>query len=139
MTEDLTTAAQAIFSHDRFATELVGVEIVSASKHSACCRMSVGPQHRNAMGGVMGAVFFTLADLAFAAAANSDAIAVGQPIAWVSADSHIAFLRNTAADQITAIARCVRQGHTSCVYTIEIQDPSQTMLAIVTTTGIKKK
>lgn len=133
---DRIAAARAVFDNDRFASEATGVEIVEVEDRYARCQVTVADRHRNAMGAVMGGVLFTLADLAFAVAANSETLAEGK-LHWVSIDSHIAFLTNTRNGILTATARCIRQGRSSCVYTIDVADCEGKVLAVVTTTGMK--
>lgn len=54
-----------LFENDRFATEN-GAVIEEVEEHYAKCSLKLGSHHRNAMGAVMGGVYFTLADFAFA-------------------------------------------------------------------------
>lgn len=126
--------AQRIFRHDRYATELTGVKLTSISKQTAQCTLRLTPSHRNAMGNVMGGVFFTLADLAFAAAANSEC---NETLHWVSLNSQIHYLTQPKSDIIEATASCIKQGRSTCVYEITIRDSeTQKNVAIVTTTGL---
>ena len=60
--------------------------IAEVDDHYAKCTLEVQERHRNAMGAVMGGVYFTLADFAFAVAAN------WQEIGTVSLHSDIAYL-----------------------------------------------
>ena len=112
----LTHKAREIFSHDLYATESTGVKIEEAREGYARCSLTLTPLHRNAMGAVMGGVMFTLADLAFAIAANSHCLANNQPLQWVSLNSSIHYLGQT--------------------HTISIHDENDKPIAIVTTTGI---
>ena len=75
------------FSRDRYATES-GAVIEEAGEKYAKCSIELGPMHRNAVGGVMGAVYYTLADFTFAVATNA------QVPGTVSLDGSITFLRN---------------------------------------------
>ena len=61
---------KARFAADRYATEVTGAEILSAEPRHAVCTLSLRPEHLNAAGTPMGGVLFTLADFAFAVAAN---------------------------------------------------------------------
>ena len=77
---------QEIFRGDRFASEM-GAEILEAEQGRARCALTIGPGHRNAAGGVMGGVLFTLADFAFAVAANysrMNTVSLGSQIAYLS-------------------------------------------------------
>lgn len=53
-----------LFENDRFATEN-GAVIEEVEEHYAQCSLKLGSRHRNAMGAVMGGVYFTLADFCF--------------------------------------------------------------------------
>ena len=66
----LTHKAVEKFANDLFATQATGARLVEVGEYYAKCTLDIQPKHRNAMGGVMGGVMFTLADLAFAAAAK---------------------------------------------------------------------
>ena len=133
----LTLKARETFAHDRYATEATGICIDEVAPGCARCSVELHPIHRNAMGAVMGGVIFTLADLAFAAAANSGCISEEKPLAWVSLDTHIQYLSQPKGSALTAEATCVRQGRTTCAYRIAVCDEHGTPVAQVTTTGLK--
>lgn len=134
---NLTLKARQVFANDRYATEATGVEIDNVGPLWARCRLVLGPFHRNALGAVMGGVMFTLADLAFAAAANSDRIADDLPLAWVSLSSSIQYLSQPKGTTLIAETACVKQGRTTCVYNINIHDELNNLAAIITTTGMR--
>lgn len=58
-----------LFKKDRFATES-GAVINEIGERYAKCSLKLSDSHRNALGAVMGGAIFTLADFAFAVAAN---------------------------------------------------------------------
>lgn len=132
----LTLKARDIFRHDRFATEAAGATIEAVEPDRAVCSMQLHPIHRNAMQAVMGGAMFTLADLAFAVAANSRCLVADEPIAWVSLESSIHYLAQPQGTALTAEASCVRHGRNTCVYNILITDEQQRRIALVTTTGM---
>jgi len=80
-----------IFENDRFATEN-GAVIEEIGDRSATCSLTVTASHRNAMGAVMGGVYFMLADFAFAVAAN------WEKMGCVSLRSDISFLGAARGD-----------------------------------------
>lgn len=123
--------ARSLFARDRFATETTGVHIVEVGDHFARCSLSIRPDHRNAMGAVMGGVLFTLADFTFAVAANTDALE------WVSLQSSINFLSSASSSLLSATARCVRMGRSTAFFEIEIRNESDLLLAVVSTTGMR--
>ena len=120
-----------LFEKDRFATEN-GAVIEEVDDHYARCTLKVEDRHRNAMGAVMGGVYFTLADFAFAVAAN------WQEIGTVSLTSDIAYLGSAKGNRLTAEAFCVKNGRTTSYYRIEVKDEFGKLAAIVNTTGYKK-
>lgn len=56
------------FDRDRFA-EWLGIELLEQSFDQAICRVSIGENSRNALGGIHGGLIFSLADVAFHAPA----------------------------------------------------------------------
>ena len=132
----LTLKARETFAYDRYATEATGISIEEVQPNHARCSVVLLPRHRNAMGAVMGGVIFTLADLAFAAAANSGCLADNTPLAWVSFDTHVLYLAQPHGNTLTATATCLRQGRTTCAYSITVSDEEGTPIAMVTTSGI---
>ncbi len=119
------------FSKDLFATQATGIEILEVDEHYARCGLEIKSIHRNAMGAVMGGVLFTIADFAFAVAANSDGLE------WVSLESSIHYLSSAPSQQIFASTKCIRQGRTTCLYEIELRNELDRLLALVTTSGMK--
>lgn len=120
-----------LFAKDRFATEN-GAVIAEVDDHYAKCTLEVQERHRNAMGAVMGGVYFTLADFAFAVAAN------WQEIGTVSLHSDIAYLGTAKGNRLTAEAFCVKNGKTTSYYRIEVKDEFDNLAAVVNTTGYRK-
>lgn len=118
-----------LFSNDVYATRQTGVRITHVSERFARCEMEIADHHRNALGSVMGGALFTLADLAFAAAANHNGLH------WVSASSSINYLSPVRDGVVTAEAKCLKEGRQICVYNIEILDSHGKKVAYVTTTG----
>ncbi len=122
---------RSIFEKDRFATEN-GMVIDEIGENYAKCSLKIADRHRNAMGGVMGGVPFTLADFTFAVAVNHEEMRT------VSLSSNIAFVGMAKGERLIAEAKCVKNGRTTCYYTISITDELGTKIAEVTTTGFNK-
>ena len=120
-----------LFEKDRFATDN-GAVIDEVDDHYARCSLHIEAKHRNAMGAVMGGVYFTLADFAFAVAAN------WQEIGTVSLNSEIAYLGAARGVVLSAEAVCVKNGRTTSYYRIEVKDGQGNLAAIVNTTGYRK-
>ncbi len=119
---------RAYFANDRFATDN-GAVIDEIDDHRARCSLTLQPHHRNAMGAVMGGVSFTLADFAFAVAAN------WQGVNTVSLSSNITYLGRVKGCRLIAEARCVKDGRSTCYYEISVTDELGTPVAAVTATG----
>ena len=117
-----------IFEGDRFATEN-GAVIDEVGDRSATCSLLITDSHRNAMGAVMGGVYFTLADFAFAVAAN------WENMGCVSLHSDISFLGAAKGKKLIAKAVCVKDGKSTACYRIEVTDDLGNLTATVTTTG----
>ena len=129
--EQLETIEQVreFFAKDRYATES-GAYIESVGEKTARCRMKLQDMHRNAVGGVMGGVYFTLADFTFAVATNRTEPTVSQ-------NANIAFLAPARGEELIATARCVKDGRTTCFYEVDITDESENLLVRVSINGFK--
>lgn len=119
-----------LFEKDRFATEN-GAVIEEVDDHYAKCSLKIEDRHRNAMGAVMGGVYFTLADFALAVASN------WQEVGNVSLNSEIAYLSAAKGDKLTAEAVCVKNGRTTGYYKIDVKDEFGNLAAAVTATTFR--
>ena len=116
-----------LFQNDRFATEN-GAVIEEVDDHYAKCSLKIEDRHRNAMGAVMGGVYFTLADFALAVASN------WQEMGNVSLNSEITYLTAAKGDVLTAEASCVKNGRTTGYYRIDVKDGCGNLAGEVTDT-----
>ncbi len=121
------------FAADIFATEIAGAVIDDAVSGEATCTMQIKPIHKNAAGGVMGGAIFTLADFAFAVAANC---AGG---ITVSLSSQINFTGAAKGEKLIARASCKKSGRTTCCYIVEVEDDLKNSVAEVLITGFIKQ
>ena len=121
--------AKAFFENDQFAMKTTGAEIIAVGDHYAKCRLTLDERHMNASGRVMGGVYYTLADFAFAVAANFD-----QP-PTVTAVSQISYLGVPQGNTLTAETHLLKDGQRTCFYEIAIYDDTDTLVAVVSTTG----
>ena len=117
-----------IFEGDRFATEN-GAVIEEFGENSATCSLMITDSHRNAMGAVMGGVYFTLADFAFAVAAN------WKNMGCVSLRSDISFLGAAKGQKLIARAICIKDGKSTACYRVDVTDDLGNLAATVTITG----
>lgn len=116
-----------LFMKDRFATEN-GAVIDDVDDHYAKCSLKIEDRHRNAMGAVMGGVYFTLADFALAVASN------WQEMGNVSLNSEITYLSAAKGEKLTAEAVCIKNGKTAGYYKIDVRDEQGNLAAAVTAT-----
>ncbi len=125
---DLEEAKQ-LFCNDRYAAEATGIEILEAAPGHAKCALRLDGRHKNALGQVMGGVFFTMADYAFAIASN-----FRQP-PTVTQTSQIVFLSPVKGNTLYAETEKIRGGRKTCFYKITITDDTGAQNAYITTTG----
>ena len=129
MSKELLEEAKDIFYGDYYASKTTGIEIIDADVRYAKVKLDLNVSHMNAVGQVMGGVYFTIADYAFAIASNFK-----QP-PTVTQTSQIVFLSPIKGNVIFAEAVCIRSGRTTCFYKIIITDETGEQNAYVTTTG----
>ena len=118
------------FKNDRFAIEN-GAVIEEFDKNGATCSLIITSSHRNAMGAVMGGVYFMLADFAFAVASN------WEKVGSVSLQSNISFLGTAKGDKLIAKAVCIKNGKTTNCYRVDVTDNLGNLTATVTINGYK--
>ena len=108
---------------DKFALH-AGIELLEVKNGSAKVRMVVQPFHINGVGLVHGGALFTLADFAFAAAANShDEVAV-------AINASISYLKGIKAGTLYAEAEELSNSRRISVYSIKITDDAGQLIAI---------
>ena len=122
------------FSHDRYATATTGIEILEAQDGYAKVGLAVHEGHMNAGNRVMGAVYYTMADFAFAVASNPDA---GDAPITFTLSSQINFLTPAKGKYLIAEARAVRKGRRTSFYAAEIKDELGTLIATVSSNGFR--
>jgi len=110
-----TETAKAKFAQDRFAA-LAGIEIIEAGAGHCTARMKIEDKHLNAAHIVQGGAIFTLADLAFAVAANSH----GQLALAIHAN--ISFLRSKSKGYLYATATEINDPKRVNVYDVMVTD-----------------
>lgn len=128
--KEILQATREHFVNDRFATEN-GMVIDEVGDGTASCSVVLTQRHRNAMGNVMGGAVFTLADFAFAVAADS----LHSPT--VSISSSIQFLSTAKGTKMIAHAKCIKDGRTSSVIDVDVYDDTGRHIAKYTGTGFK--
>ena len=120
------------FKRDRFA-EYNDITLLEINPGYAKVQMIISDKHLNGINITHGGAIFTLADLAFAGAANSHgSIAVG-----VSAT--ISYFKATNQGILTAEAREVALNPKLATYQVEVRDGDNDMVAIFQGTVYRKK
>lgn len=120
------------FRLDKFATEN-DMKIDEVKEGYAKCSLVIGERHKNAVGGIMGGVPFTLADFSYAVASNHE-----EP-RWVSLNSTITFLGVAKGEQLIAEAVCVKEGRSTNFYEIMVKDNLGNLVASVSINGFCKR
>ena len=129
-TADLEKARE-FFGGDLFATKSTGIIIEEVGEHYAKCSFEIQDNHKNAYGGVMGGAIFTLADYTFAVSSNFN-----QP-QTVSTTSQISFVGMAKGKKLIAESSLIKDGKSTCLYTINVTDELGTKVAFVTINGMK--
>ena len=122
--------AREYFVHDRFATTN-GMFLEELHEGGCTCSMDILETHRNALGGLMGGVIFTLADFAFAISSNND----HSPT--VALDINIHFLKSSKGSRLIAKSECIKSGKTTSVFKVVVTDDLGKEIALFLGPGYK--
>ena len=120
------------FKADRFASN-AGVELLEVRPGFAKARMLVTEEHLNAGGVCQGGALFTLADLAFAAVANS------RDQLTLSINANITFIRSVKEGHVYAEAIEVFNHHRIPFIEVRLTDDVGELVAVMTSSGYRKK
>ncbi|MBR6171695.1 MAG: PaaI family thioesterase [Eubacterium sp.] len=122
--------AREFFKGDQFATKN-GMQLDSLSETGCVCSMELRDDHRNAYGGVMGGVIFTLADFALAITSNQiHRLSVAQQVS-------INYLSAPKGNKLIASAECIKDGRTSTIVNVSVKDDTGRDVAFFTGTAFK--
>ena len=122
--------AYEYFKNDAYATEATGIEITAVGDHYAKVELTLDERHYNARGFVMGGVYFTMSDFAFAIASNRNG----------KSDNlfkRIAFKECSDSNRNAPLTRNIKNGRRTCCYEVMIRDDLGTDVATVTIEGCK--
>lgn len=119
------------FKNDKYA-ELTGVELLEVELGRARAKMEVNDIHFNAGNVVQGGAIFTLADLAFAAAAHSYGYLT------VSIETSIRFFKSTNSGILYADAKIINKHPKLPTFEVKITDQENALIALFTVTGYCK-
>ena len=118
--------------NDRFA-ERTNVELLTVSPGQATAKMVLQPHHLNGLGSAQGGAIFTLADYAFAAAANSHGTVA------VAINVSITFMKAAATGTLWAEAREVSKNFKIGSYIVEVKDDQGDLVATFQGLAYRKK
>ena len=122
--------AKEFFYKDKFAVN-TGITLDELTEDEVICSLKLTDEHRNAYGGVMGGVIFTLGDFAFAVLSNQiHQLTVAQQV-----DIH--YLSAPKGDKLIAKATCRKDGRTSSIVNVDISDDLGRDVAQFIGTGFK--
>ena len=118
-------------NNDKFAQH-AGIELLEVKSGTAKVRMEVKPFHINGVGLVHGGALFTLADFAFAAAANSH-----EEVA-VAINASISYLKGIKTGTLYAEAEEISNSRKISVYSIKVTDEAGQLIAMFHGMAFKK-
>jgi acyl-CoA thioesterase len=119
------------FREDVFAVGTTGIRIEKVSEGYAKVSLPIDRHLQNATGHVMGGALFTMADFAFAIAANYN-----RPVT-VTLSSQISYLAPAKGDTLYAETHCIRDGRRACFYEADITDNLGNEVAKVMSNGYR--
>ena len=122
------------FEGDKYATEVSGIVIDKAEKGHSIVSLEPDGRHVNAVGSLMGAVYYTLADFAFAVAENCE---LDSATVTVTQTAQINFLRPWLGGKVTCRADIVKDGRAVCLYEVRVFDSENKELALIIVNGFK--
>jgi len=108
---------------DRFAVEVVGIEMVAVAPNYAKTKLTIEPRHFNGVNIAQGGVYFTLADYAFALASNNDTETV------VAVEVGMSFLKPTKSGTLYAEATLLSRSKSLVSYDIPITNEQGELVA----------
>lgn len=122
--------AREFFKGDKFATNL-GVSLEKLDEDSCECSLELNDGHKNAVGGVMGGVMFTLADFAFAVLSNN----LHSPT--VAQQVSVNYLSAPKGNKLIARAVCKKNGRSSSIINVDVSDDAGRDIVQFVGTGFK--
>ena len=126
-------AIRTLFEERNAFAAHAGVEILDLAEGRATCTMTIGDLHRNPFGTVNAGAIYTLAQTAFAVASNS------QGDMTLTTTLAIAYIKPATAGTLTARATERSASGRLGVFTIEVTDDSNELIAEVQATGYRTK
>ena len=120
-----------LLENDRFAS-FIGIELVEMEPGYAVAKMDISENHLNGVDMIQGGAIFTLADFAFAAAANASGhITVG-------INANIAYFQASKGKKLIAEAKEVAVSQKIAHYKVDVCNENKDYIAQVSFTGYKR-
>jgi acyl-CoA thioesterase len=116
---------------DGFARH-VGVQVLDYGEGHARARLDVAAHHLNSLGTLHGGAIFSLADAAFAVAANSRGLALATNV-------DVAFFKMVRAGALVAEAHEVARNARMATYLVEVRDDGGALVAQMQGTVYRKR
>ncbi len=118
------------FANDIYATEQTDIKIIEIAQNFSKCELEISRMHMNADNKVMGGVFYTLADFAFAVATDA------KNTKTVTTSATISYLSPAKGKKLIAECRMIKEGKTLCTYETVIMDDAGTKNAVIISNGM---
>jgi len=122
--------AREFFAKDIFATETTGIVIEETGDDYSKCSLKIEKKHLAANNQIMGGCIFTLADFAFAVAANEEEHFTA------TSTSNICYISMAKDDKLIAECRAIKNGRKIAFYQTEVRDGLGNLVATVTASGV---
>jgi acyl-CoA thioesterase len=126
-------AIKTLFQQQNTFATNTGIEIMELSSGTAKCVMPIRDSHRNLFGTVNAGAIYTLAETAFGIAANSHGYAA------VASNLTIAYVKPATNGTLTAHARERSTGGRLAVFSVEVLDDHNELVAEVQATAYRTK
>ncbi|TGE36368.1 PaaI family thioesterase [Desulfosporosinus fructosivorans] len=120
-----------LLKNDRFAA-FIGIELVKMEPGYAVAQMEIMENHLNGVNLIQGGAIFTLADFAFAAAANASGHVT------VGINANIAYFKASKGKTLIAEAKEVADSQKIAHYNVDVFNENEDYIAKVTFIGYKK-
>lgn len=120
------------FKQDHYAG-LAGIELLEVSEGKAKATLQLSQKHLNSHHAAHGGAIFTLADLAFAAAANAYGTVA------VAINVSITYMKAVRSGQLVAEAQEISRTPKLAAYTVEVKDETGDLVAIFQGLAYRKK
>ena len=127
-----TEEIREFFDRDEFA-KYCGIKLVEVKTGYAKTEVNIGDEHLNGVETAHGGVIFTLADFAFAVAANSHGRVT------VAINVSINFIKAARKGKLTAEARELTGNPKLATYTVDIRDEAGDLVAVFQGLAYRKK